>query len=607
MITNPFTSRKLMSELSTLQKEVEMLRDLNAMQSGKLAQYSEQFGSQSAELIAQQQKIEQLTEENRSLAEDLLRKEDIIKRLLNSSFGRRTESLKYNSDLSDCPLFTYFDIKHTFDDSPTEDSKPSDDNSENETITGDVSGPAKKTKKKPGSKKPRRDKIPPHLPVVIKYLNDDCICECCQNPAEHTVRWEVNQEIAYSGVPFYILETHRPVRSCTHCESIARMQELDKPFERSIFHESLVAHIVTEKIAWGLPLYRQIERLAFQNVELSESMMHWAYMGGFELIEPVVKALKNSVFSDVTILDLTHILGRVRTDESINGKYKRASLFGSIGTRREVYLSYGESMTNEDYFEHYNAVTNPFCSDAAAGFGALAKNQGVEQAKCGNHARRKVWEARFSYREQVKEALKLYRKLFRIERRIAGLPPPEKKRIRQKRSAPLCMRLYEWCQEALIRVSPKTSLGIAAKYIIRNWEGLTYFLKDGRMPFHTNDLENIFRIIARGRKAFLQVSSKQGGIALAGYYSLVISCLNIGIDPWLYLTDIFRRVGEHTNANDLIPRRWKVLFMEDAIQRYCKTTHLYLKTPLDNPKEGYSAKKHPGIQNVIDVQAVPVH
>jgi len=122
MITNPFTSRKLMSELSTLQKEVEMLRDLNAMQSGKLAQYSEQFGSQSAELIAQQQKIEQLTEENRSLAEDLLRKEDIIKRLLNSSFGRRTESLKYNSDLSDCPLFTYFDIKHTFDDSPTEDS-----------------------------------------------------------------------------------------------------------------------------------------------------------------------------------------------------------------------------------------------------------------------------------------------------------------------------------------------------------------------------------------------------------------------------------------------------------------------------------------------------
>jgi hypothetical protein len=90
MITNPFTSRKLMSELSTLQKEVEMLRDLNAMQSGKLAQYSEQFGSQSAELIAQQQKIEQLTEENRSLAEDLLRKEDIIKRLLNSSFGRRS-------------------------------------------------------------------------------------------------------------------------------------------------------------------------------------------------------------------------------------------------------------------------------------------------------------------------------------------------------------------------------------------------------------------------------------------------------------------------------------------------------------------------------------
>jgi hypothetical protein len=48
--------------------------------------------------------------------------------------------------------------------------------------------------------------------------------------------------------------------------------------------------------------------------------------------------------------------------------------------------------------------------------------------------------------------------------------------------------------------------------------------------------------------------------------------------------------------------------MEDAIQRYCKTTHLYQRTSqVDNPKEGYSAKKHPGIQDVIDVQAVPVH
>jgi Mn-dependent DtxR family transcriptional regulator len=62
--------------------------------SEKLAQYTEQFASQSLELIAQQQKSEQLTEENKTLAEELLRKEDIIKRLLNSSFGRRTSEFE---------------------------------------------------------------------------------------------------------------------------------------------------------------------------------------------------------------------------------------------------------------------------------------------------------------------------------------------------------------------------------------------------------------------------------------------------------------------------------------------------------------------------------
>lgn len=109
---------------------------------------------------------------------------------------------------------------------------------------------------------------------------------------------------------------------------------------------------------------------------------------------------------------------------------------------------------------------------------------------------------------------------------------------------------------------------MACRYVLKNWADLTYFLQDGRVPFHTNDIERIFRGIANARKAFLHVSSLEGGKALAIYFTLVHSCQLIDVDPFIYLADVFRRIGEHTNVNDLIPRNWKERFYEDARQRY---------------------------------------
>ncbi len=74
---------------------------------------------------------------------------------------------------------------------------------------------------------------------------------------------------------------------------------------------------------------------------------------------------------------------------------------------------------------------------------------------------------------------------------------------------------------------------------------LPIFYMIGRVPFHTNDIEGVFRSIVNARKAFLHVSSFEGGKALAIYFSLVNSCQLIDINPFLYLADVFRRIGEH--------------------------------------------------------------
>jgi len=533
----------------------------------------EAVNDKSREVASLKEMILVLEEEKMRLAEERDHKAEVLTRFLHSSFVRKSESSKFESETSENPLFVALGIFTSDDDSDVEQEQSEGLNqTQNPVEEKKTKAPSKPTKKRGKDKTPRNRsaKIPAHLPIEVRYVGVEHFeqCQCCAQPMNHHLRYEHTQEIAYSGSPYYIIETRRPVRACQDCEKVAKLPVLNKPFERSIFHETFVAHVIAEKIAWGLPIYRQSQRMSLQALTFNEAQLQQVYMAAIPLLDPVLAALKKSVFEDVTILDLTHILGRATSPENLNGKYKRANFFGSLGVRREVYLSYGESMKNDDYAVHYDLLSHPFCSDAAQGFSSLAEAKGVKFAKCGNHARRYIWNARFHDRARVKEAISIYRQLFLIERDIAQLSDADKVVERTSRSAPLCDQLLNWCKQTQFQVSPKSSLGKAIKYIMKHWSELTYFLKDGRMPLHTNDIENIFRIIARGRKAFMHVSSLHGGQTMAGYYSLIISCIIINIDPWLYLTDVLRRVGEHNNPRDLIPRKWKVLFMADAEKRY---------------------------------------
>jgi hypothetical protein len=60
-------------------------------------------------------------------------------------------------------------------------------------------------------------------------------------------------------------------------------------------------------------------------------------------------------------------------------------------------------------------------------------------------------------------------------------------------------------------LSPKSKLGTAIGYLRNNWEALTRFLSDGRLPIDNKDAERDLRRIAVGRKNWLYVGSRDGG------------------------------------------------------------------------------------------------
>ncbi|MHA7630824.1 IS66 family transposase [Corallococcus sp. M7] len=94
---------------------------------------------------------------------------------------------------------------------------------------------------------------------------------------------------------------------------------------------------------------------------------------------------------------------------------------------------------------------------------------------------------------------------------------------------------------------PKGPPGQAISYALKQWEALSRFLSDERLPLD-NRSEAALRKAALGRKNFLFVGHEAAGENLEGLYALVATCEANGINPEEYLADVLLRVQTHPNS-----------------------------------------------------------
>ncbi len=103
---------------------------------------------------------------------------------------------------------------------------------------------------------------------------------------------------------------------------------------------------------------------------------------------------------------------------------------------------------------------------------------------------------------------------------------------------------------------PDTKLGDAVSYTLNQWDYLTRYTDDGRMPIDNNILERDIRVFATGRKSWLFSDSTDGAKASAVIYSLMLTCRACGVEPltWLrhVLTELPQRAGD-ADIDDLLP------------------------------------------------------
>jgi hypothetical protein len=179
--------------------------------------------------------------------------------------------------------------------------------------------------------------------------------------------------------------------------------------------------------------------------------------------------------------------------------------------------------------------------------------------------------ARVALEDFLKQVYTMERKVKALRKNTepSGIAPlAEILALRQKEAAPIMAAFKKWVDDLLPGVPPKTALGKALAYTVRQWEKVSRFLSDPEMPADNNYCENQIRPFAVGR-AWLFVDSQLGAKASANLYSIVMTCRANGIEPYAYLCHLFEEFPKAKTAEQLealLPWNAKATVDADAAQ-----------------------------------------
>ena len=116
-----------------------------------------------------------------------------------------------------------------------------------------------------------------------------------------------------------------------------------------------------------------------------------------------------------------------------------------------------------------------------------------------------------------------------------------------------------WAEQTTPKLSRKSELAAAVRYMRARWTALTCCFEDGRLGLDNNPAERALRGVAIGRKNYLFAGSDAGGRRAAAMYSLIETAKLNGVNPQAYLADVLARIADHPakRVAELLPWNWQ--------------------------------------------------
>ena len=412
-------------------------------------------------------------------------------------------------------------------------------------------------KEKSPKSKGGRNKLPAHLPRVIRQLDfkPNCKCGCkLRIIGQHTV-----EKLAVLPALYYVIRFIHKHTACPKCDdqiSCAKAEPSIIPNSQAT--PELLAHLAISKTADGLPIYRQEKQADRQGCPIGRDKLNrWFIQLGFAVTCMVNLIADRYNSHRMGGIDETGIQVIQEPDKTA---YQRSYLFTRYGgpPNQPVMLVDYRPHKNQ---EIVNELLAPFegtglVADMYAAFVAFADSSPkIILYACHDHIRRKFVEALNTLPKKARKdsigyhIVELYKSLYAIEAQAKGRSPRVIKKMR-RRSRKILNRIYKIIES--ISVRPSSKLGKACAYAIKNKPAAYAYLTNPYAPISNIMTEHVAKKIAVARKNFMFCFSVQGAKALANIMTLVYTAeLYPKHHLHDYLTAVFTQLPKSQTLEDI--------------------------------------------------------
>ncbi len=479
-----------------------------------------------------------------------LSKEDLIKVI-----SSRDEKIDYlESQLAMYKRMQFGQKRERFEGDPNQTMLPfKAEPAEVEQQQEEVKQKIEYIRKRPNHK--GRAKLPAHLPVeeIEIHPEGDLSEMVC-------IGKEITEELECEPAKFYIKRYIRYKYAAKNGDGVSIAQLPERVIDKGIAGPSLLAMILVGKFQDHLPLYRQKQIFARENIQIPSSTIEGWTRQALEKLEPLYEQL---------LFD-TKSQGYLQVDETVikvlDSDKKGAAHQGYFWVYhspldKTVLFDYNPSRGGhvpESILDNFKGYLQ---TDGYAAYEKFGKKKDITHLACWAHTRREFEKALDNDKARAEKALLMIQDLYKVERkaREEKLSPDQVKELRLKESLPVINELGKWIFQEIKNVLPKSQIGKAMAYAYARWDMLSEYLRDGNLQIDNNLIENAIRPVALGRKNWLFAGSHEAAQRSAMIYSFFAICKKHEVNPFQWLKYVLLNIAtiNHKNIKDLYPQNYK--------------------------------------------------
>ena len=410
--------------------------------------------------------------------------------------------------------------------------------------------------------KPRRPRITPELPRVdVIHDIDDKTCACCGH-ALHQMGEEVSEQIEFVPAKIRVLRNVRLKYSCRQCETNGTKVDIkiaDVPpavIPKSMATPSLLAQIISSKMHYGMPLYRQEKLFNEAGIELSRQTMSRWLITCAQKLKPLLALMKAELLKQPVLWADETTVNVLDVEKSTCYMWVYGCGLEKSTGPKLVLFDYQDSRSSKHPCDFLSGFNGYLQVDGYAGY----EKTDATLVGCWAHARRKFVEAQKAQGKgktgKADVALNHIQKLYALESKLKTVPPDKKYDARQALAKPLLEQFKSWLDKSSESVTKESLLGVAITYSLNQWPKLIRYLDDGRLNIDNNRAERAVKPFVIGRKAWLFANTETGAEASAAMYSLVETAKINGLEPYDYLCRLLTelpKANTHEQLQQLLP------------------------------------------------------